>query len=215
MKTKLRVLFIEDSADDVVLVARALERADYEVSCERVETEPGLKQALARENWDAVLCDYTMPEFGGKAALRVVRELAVDVPFIYVSGTIGVDAAVEAVKSGAQDYVLKNNLKRLPAVIGRELREAGLRRQQRLLENDRDQLVAELESALRESRKLSGRFAICGHCKRISVGDGTWQALEAYVQAHSEAHFSHGLCPECQSHLNNAANNPDWLGDET
>ena len=172
MKTQLRILFVEDRPEDALLITRELERAEYKISYERVDTEPVLRQALAREHWDAVLCDYTMPQFSGGAALRVVNEIAADMPFIYVSGTIGEDVAVEALKSGAQDYVMKSNLKRLPAALKRGIQEAAARRQQRLIQKDRDRLVLELEAALHEVRSLGGLLPFCTHCHRLRERDG-------------------------------------------
>jgi DNA-binding NtrC family response regulator len=214
MKTKLRILFVEDSPEDTLLAARELERQDYEISYERVETETALKSALAREPWDAVLCDYTMPQFSGGSALRVVTQLAPDVPFIYVSGTIGEDVAVEAIKSGAHDYVMKRNLKRLPGVLQRGLEEAHARRRRRLLENDRDQLLGELEAALHRSEKLSGLVPICKSCRRIRERDGTWMSVETYIQARSEVHFVRCLCPECRPNREEPPPSGDWLDEE-
>lgn len=211
MKARLRILIIDDSQDDTALIVRELQRADYEVSHERVESEPALKHALGREHWDAVLCDFTMPDFSGKAALRIVKEMDDDLPFIYVSGTIGEDVAVEAMKSGAHDYVMKTNLKRLAPAVERELREAELRKKTRQLETDREQLVKELRVALTEVKRLSGLLPICAGCKKIRDDHDEWQPIEVYIQARSEAKFSHSLCPECLRHLYES---PD-AGDKT
>lgn len=213
MKTKLRILMIEDSPEDAVLITHELEHADYDVICERVETEPALRRALDELRWDAVLCDYTMPQFGGEAALHIVKEVAADLPFIYVSGTIGEDVAVEAMKSGAHDYVMKSNLKRLAPAVNRELREAELRRERRLIERDRDQLIEELEAALNEIKTLTGLLPICMRCKRIRDEDDSWLPIEDYVQAHTEARFSHGLCPECLAHYGEVPGAEDRLGE--
>jgi PAS domain S-box-containing protein len=134
MNHKLRILMVEDSEADAALILRVLERDHYEVISHRVETEEALRQALTQQNWDAVLCDYTLPQFSGKRALPIVRDLDVDMPFLYVSGTIGEDTAVEAVKSGAHDYVMKTNLKRLVPALERELQAARVRRESRLAE---------------------------------------------------------------------------------
>ena len=134
MKTKLRILMVEDSEEDAALILRLLERDHYEVTSHRVETEAALRQALTQANWDAVLCDFTLPQFSGKRALPIVREMDEDLPFLFVSGTIGEDTAVDAVKSGAQDYVMKTNLKRLVPALERELQAAQVRRESRLAE---------------------------------------------------------------------------------
>ena len=129
MTTPLHVLIIEDSLPDAELLLRELRRGDYEPSYARVDTEAGLQSALAQRQWDLILCDYTLLGFSGTQALSIVREMGIDVPLIFVSGTIGEDKAVTAMRAGAQDYVLKDNLKRLLPAIDRELREAALRRE--------------------------------------------------------------------------------------
>jgi DNA-binding NtrC family response regulator len=123
MGVPLRVLIAEDSDDDFQLLVRELQRAGYEVTPERVQSRGGMTEALEARNWDLVIGDYSMPQFSGTAALTLLRERDSDVPFIFVSGTIGEDIAVEAMRAGAQDYITKGNLRRLIPAIERELRE--------------------------------------------------------------------------------------------
>ena len=132
--TPLRVLMVEDSEDDARLLARELNRGGYDVSRERVDTEGGLRKALAEGGWEVILCDFAFPHFSGEAALKIVRESGLDMPFIYVSGTIGEEVAVEAMRSGAHDYVMKGNLARLAPAVARELHEAVERREYRRAE---------------------------------------------------------------------------------
>ena len=129
MATSLRALIIDDSADDAELLIRELRRESYDISAERTDTEIGLKAALDDQTWDIILCDYHMPRFSGLDALKIVRGRNLDVPFIFVSGAMGEDVAVGAMKAGAQDYVMKGNLKRLAPAIQRELRDAAVRRE--------------------------------------------------------------------------------------
>lgn len=103
MPEPLQVLMIEDSEDDALFTSRELRRAGYEPDVERVATEEGLRAALSRRHWDLILCDFTLPGFGGAEALRIAKELAPELPFIFVSGTIGEEAVAEAMRSGAQD----------------------------------------------------------------------------------------------------------------
>ena len=201
MKKMLNVIMVEDSEDDARLLVRELTRADYQVSYERVETAEALKRALAQDQWQVILCDFTMPRFSGKAALHIVREAGLDLPFIYVSGTIGEDVAVEAMKAGAHDYVMKNNLNRLAPAVERELGEAEVRKRNRLLESDRQRLIEDLQAALAEVKQLSGLLRVCAGCKQIHKPDGTWQTIESYIMEHSEATFTHGLCPKCITRL--------------
>jgi diguanylate cyclase (GGDEF)-like protein len=130
----LRLLLIEDSEDDAALVIRGLSKAGYVVASERVDTPEGLVAALERQRWDLVIADYTMPRFSGTAALALLREYDSDMPFIFVSGTMGEDAAVAAMKTGAHDYIMKGNLKRLVPAVERELRDAGDRVSRRVAE---------------------------------------------------------------------------------
>jgi two-component system, NarL family, sensor histidine kinase UhpB len=134
MNNKLHVLIAEDSEQDARLLIRELKRGGYDPEYQRIETAAGLKQALASETWDIILCDYSFPQFSGDAALRMVKESRLDLPFIFVSGTIGEETAVKAMKSGAHDYVMKDNLARLAAAVERELGEAQVRRESRRAE---------------------------------------------------------------------------------
>ena len=130
----LKALLIEDSPDEAELVLLELKRAGFAVTWERVDTEPALRAAIGARSWDVVISDFAMPGFDGLAAFRIVNERAADVPFIFVSGVLGEERAVEAMRKGARDYVLKGNLRRLTAAVSRELEEAEQRRQRRQAE---------------------------------------------------------------------------------
>ena len=127
MPTPLRLLIVEDSEDDAQLLARELRRADYEVTFERVDTPALVAAALAAQPWDLIISDYTMPRLRGTEALELLKKSALDIPFIFVSGTIGEETAVAAMKSGAQDYLVKGQIRRLVPAVQRELREAEIR----------------------------------------------------------------------------------------
>jgi len=135
MRRTLRILQVEDSLDDAELVLRELRRDGYDLETLRVETAIAMVNALCDKEWDLVLSDYTLPGFGGLEALQVLRTSGADIPFIVVSGAIGEEVAVEAMKAGAHDYVFKGNLARLGSAIERELKEAGIRRQQHAVGN--------------------------------------------------------------------------------
>ena len=125
----LNLLLIEDSEDDGLLVERALRQAGYDVRMTQVDTAEGLQEVLRTSSFDVAIADYTMPTFSGTRALAMLREQGIDVPFIFVSGTIGEDVAVAAMKTGASDYIVKGNLARLAPAIERELRESTTRRE--------------------------------------------------------------------------------------
>jgi diguanylate cyclase (GGDEF)-like protein len=132
--TSIRLLLIEDSDDDAALILRELTRAGFSVSSERVASAETLANALTRQRWDVAIADYTMPGFSGLAALTLLREYDADMPFIFVSGTMGEDIAVAAMRSGAHDYIMKANLKRLVPAVERELRDAAGRQSRRQAE---------------------------------------------------------------------------------
>jgi PAS domain S-box-containing protein len=131
----LRVLLLEDQEDDTILLLRELASHGFEVSHTRVESADGLEAALADGGWDIVVSDFSMPQFTALDALRIVRASGSDVPFLIVSGTIGEEVAVEALKAGAHDFLVKGRLARLVPAIERELREVELRRRQRRAED--------------------------------------------------------------------------------
>ena len=136
VKPLLHALIVEDSESDTHLLLHNLARGDYEIVHQRVETAEALNAALDRESWDILFCDFTMPHFSGQTALEIVKKRDLDLPFIFVSGTIGEDVAVQAMKAGAHDYVMKNNLVRLVPAMERELGDANVRRQHRQAAED-------------------------------------------------------------------------------
>ena len=132
MNELLRVLIVEDSEDDAELLAIELERGGYDVIYQRVDTKEEMEAALKKSpGWDIVLADYSMPKFSAIAALNLLKELELDLPFVIVSGKIGEDTAVAAMKAGAHDYLVKGKLARLIPAVERELREAVLREEYR------------------------------------------------------------------------------------
>jgi two-component system cell cycle sensor histidine kinase/response regulator CckA len=149
MSEKLRVLQVEDNENDAALIIHHLENAGYAVQSERIESADEMRRCLALQDWDVVIADYQMPQFDAVKALRIRNECARDVPFIVVSGTIKEDRAVEMMRAGAQDYVLKDQLARLASAVRRETEEARARgdrrREHRRVEDqlrDRDDWLA-------------------------------------------------------------------------
>ncbi|HHT9110855.1 MAG TPA: HD domain-containing phosphohydrolase [Candidatus Brocadiaceae bacterium] len=138
----IRVLIIEDSEDDAMLVLRELKRGGYEPIHKRVDTPEALKVALKSQTWDIILSDYSMPNFTGLDALLLLRETGLDIPFVLMSGTVGEESAAEIMKAGAHDFIIKGHLSRLTEIVSREMRDAHNRRQQKLAE---DELMASEE----------------------------------------------------------------------
>ncbi|MCU0527356.1 MAG: response regulator [Elainella sp. Prado103] len=142
MNSHLHVLVVEDLEDDMLLMLRELRLGGYTLDYLRVETPEQMQSALDRQSWDIVIADYTLPAFSAPAALKLLQEQQQDLPFIIVSGTIGEDTAVAAMKAGAHDFITKNNLARLVPAVERELREAQERQKRH-----------QAERALRESEE--------------------------------------------------------------
>src|SRR6266545_2255858 len=132
--TPIRVLVIEDSEADTELCMIELQRGGYTPDTKRVETAEELAAALGERPWDIVLSDYSLPRFSVTEALSMLHVRGLDIPFVLVSATIGEEAAVAAMRAGARDFVMKQNLTRLVPVVQREIHEAQLRRERRILE---------------------------------------------------------------------------------
>ncbi|MBI4643057.1 MAG: response regulator [Deltaproteobacteria bacterium] len=148
MSTPIKVLMVEDSEDDAKLLVRQLRRGGYEPHSLRVETAAAMEAALAGQAWDLVISDYSLPHFSGLAALKLLKEKGLDLPFIIVSGKIGEHTAVAAMKAGAHDYIMKNNLARLIPAIERELKEAAGRQERQQAEKNLAQLQRQHEMIL-------------------------------------------------------------------
>ncbi len=146
MSIPLRVLLVEDSEDDALLLERELRRGGYEPVSQRIQTAKDMTANLKDREWDIVISDYLMPKFNGLEAFKLVRESGLDLPFIIISGKIGEDTAVGAMRAGVHDYIMKDKLARLIPAIQRELREAEVRKERKLA-----------EEALKESER---RFAL-------------------------------------------------------
>ncbi len=240
MSIPLRVLNVEDSEEDALLLIRELRLGGYEPEVERVCTPEDMKAALKTRQWDVVISDHVMPGFSALDALQLLKDIGIDLPFIIVSGKIGEDVAVRAMKAGAHDYILKDSLARLVPAIQREIRDAETRKQRRMAdealkkayedlekkvlertvelsranwelnkeieqraaaEKEREELISELREAIAKVKTLSGLLPICASCKKIRDDSGYWNRIEDYISKHSDAEFTHGLCPECATRL--------------
>ena len=158
MKTPLKLLLIEDSEDDVELLLRELRKNSFDVVYSQIQSRPDMIEALNRSSWDIIISDYELPLFSGAKALEVYKEMNLDIPFIVVSGNIGETTAVEMMRAGAHDYLMKDKLTRLAPAINRELQDAALRRQTRLTE----MALKESESKYQQYQKLESIGALAG-----------------------------------------------------
>jgi len=134
MDKPIRVLIVDDSEDDGLLLVRNLKNGGFSPSYEQVDTSEAMSKALDNQTWDVILCDNSMPTFDAASALELYKDKGLDLPFIIVSGTIADETAVAAMKAGAHDYIMKGNLARLSSAIDRELREAKNRQERRITE---------------------------------------------------------------------------------
>jgi signal transduction histidine kinase len=153
----IRALLVEDSEDDALLLILQLKKTGYQPVYKRVETIAELRKALDKSKWDIVIADYFLPEFSGLDTLKILQQRNLDIPCLIVSGKMGEETAVEAMKAGARDYIMKDNLSRLGPAIERELQESVSRRQRRLAEEklrETNALKSELEKKIRQELEL-------------------------------------------------------------
>jgi two-component system, cell cycle sensor histidine kinase and response regulator CckA len=173
-KRELHTLIVDDNEDDAFLMVEALRRGGYEPRFVRVQTADSLGRALTEREWDVILCDHAMPGFDSRAALRIFRASGLDTPFIIVSGTLGEDIAVESLKLGADDYVLKQNIRRLVPALERSFVDAGNRRRVRAAES----ALRDNESFLRAILDgLSANIAVLDETGTIVMVNGAWRSF--------------------------------------
>src|SRR5215204_936106 len=175
MGVPLRVLVVEDYEDDALLLLRELRRGGYDTVHERVDTAGAMEAALDGQEWDLVIADHSMPAFSSSAALELLRNKGfADLPFIIVSGQIGEQVAVGAMKAGAQDYLMKDNLARLNTAIERELREAEDRRERRRAEEELQVSETRFRLMIEQSPLSTQIFSPDGRTLRVNRA---WEEL--------------------------------------
>jgi len=192
-----RILVIDDERAIRESFRNFLEDNDYDV----LEAENGRVglELLEQERPDLILVDLRMPEVDGLEVLYRVQEDSPDTPIVVVSGTGVVADVIEALRRGAWDYLLKpiEDLSVLLHAIHKALERARLILENREYQKHLEERTAELEKALTEIKTLEGIIPICANCKKIRDDKGYWERVEVYIHKHSEAQFSHGICPEC------------------
>jgi PAS domain S-box-containing protein/diguanylate cyclase (GGDEF)-like protein len=194
MTEPLRILLAEDSETDAELVQRELKRGGLDFRIRRVQTEPDFRRELGELRPHLVISDFSMPQFSGRTALAITRESGADTPFIFISGTIGEDVAVDMMRAGADDYVMKNNLARLLPALKRELREADVRLGRRLAEG----ALRESEAKFREliEQASDGIFVTDKDGNFVLVNSRYCEMLgysrAELLQLHSEATYPKG-----------------------
>ena len=196
-RQKTRILLVEDSSTDARLVQYLLMGSSFH-SCELkiANRVAQAREIVETESFDAALLDLTLPDSMGLASFTAIHSAARQMPIIVLTGLDDRRLALEALKSGAQDYLVKGNVS--SEMLDRSIHYAIERKK---LELERERLVTELQNALSEVKKLSGLLPICSQCKKIRDDQGYWGELEGYIQGHSEAQFTHGVCPDCYEKL--------------
>ena len=215
METKsqsLNVLVIEDSDDDFRLILRELGRGAFSPSALRVETPEALREALSGRMWDIVFSDYRMPGFSGTEALAIVREHDAVLPFIFVSGTIGEETAVQAMKQGAQDYVMKDNLRRLLPAVERELRDAAAERGRLRAEEERRKFETRFQNIL---TMAADAIISVDQNQRIRIFNQGAQTIFGYSEEEGKGLSLEALIPEDfrarhTSHIASLEGKPDF-----
>jgi len=210
MDKPLRVLIVEDSEDDTLLMIRELKSGGYDTTYERVETAEAMTAALEKQEWDIILSDYSMPHFSGPEALKLLQESGLDLPFIVISGSIGEDVAVEIMKAGAHDYLMKDNLKRFVPAVDHQLGEAEVRKKRKQAEEtlreseERFRNLFENTHDMIQSVEPDGRFIfvnrawleILGYTEAELPGLNLFKIIHPESLAHCQEMFSKAMSGE-------------------
>jgi DNA-binding response OmpR family regulator len=186
-ETPIKLLLVDDNADDVFLTRRMLEKSAARFNC-HVDHCSNLTDALnyfSSEIPDVILLDLGLPESQGLQTLEQVMAAAANLPIVVLTGLADEDLGIKAVQKGAQDYLVKGQV--TMDLLVRSLRYA----------IERKQMVTDLQEALSQVKILKGLLPICSRCKAIRDDQGYWRQIESYLKEHSEAEFSHGICPVC------------------
>ncbi|MEJ2210293.1 MAG: PAS domain S-box protein [Anaerolineae bacterium] len=198
MARRLAALLVEDSEDDALLVARQLRRGGYDLDVQRVDTLEDMQAALDRQPWDVVIADYALPSFSGMEALDLLRQQELDLPFIIVSGTIGEESAVAAMKAGAHDYIMKGHLARLLPAVEREIQEADRRRAGRLAEEG---LLASEARFRKMAENIQDGLTIVERGRVVYVNDRVCEILGCTCQDFSHLQALDFAAPEERERL--------------
>jgi len=186
MSEPLRILIVEDNPADADLIREMLAQTDsLHFEAESVQRLSGALARLERKDVDLVLMDLGLPDSQGLPTFHALRKAAPDIPVIVLSGNDDQELAIAAVREGAQDYLVKGR-------IGGDLLVRAVR-----YALERERLVSELREALANVKTLTGLLPICAGCKKIRDDKGYWNQVDSYVSRHSEATFTHSLCPDC------------------
>lgn len=184
--TSIRILYIEDNPADFVLLEEILlDVANMDCRLENATTLSEGTHRLNQAEFDLVLLDLSLPDSRGLETFLALKKKGADLPIIVMTGLDDENLAVRAVQEGAQDYLVKKQLN--ADLLSRAIRYS----------IEREKLVVKLRTALEQINTLKGFIPICASCKNVRDDQGYWHQVEEYVRAHSDAEFSHGICPDC------------------
>jgi DNA-binding NarL/FixJ family response regulator len=197
-KPPLHLLLVEDEPAHAVAIQHAFETGETETQIEVVRTLEEFRRQSADHRPDLALLDLNLPDGKAVEVLTSPPEAA-PFPIIVMTSYGNEQVAVQAIKSGALDYVVKSpeSFAEMPHTVARALREWTLLTERREAVAAQKKLIAELEEALSKVKTLSGLLPICSGCNKIRDDKGYWSQVEGYIQEHTDAQFTHGLCPDC------------------
>jgi len=212
MENPLRILIIEDNESDAALIIRHLKKAEFILTYEVVETAAQMVSALEKQRWDFVISDFTLPQFSAIHALKQLQATGLDIPFVVVSGTIRDEAAVQIMKAGAHDYIMKDNLARLIPVINRELSEAIIRRAHKQAE-DKIRIQAHLLDLIGQSVITIDKNNTITYWNRASEELYGWTAQEVIGQKFIDKIVIYSLDAHPLEITTSIANGESWTGE--
>ena len=193
----IRVLLIEDDQADAFLIREMLlEPAAGNAVVQHVTRLDEALRQVAEGAYDLIISDLGLPDSQGMDTVKALVSAARRIPIVVMTGLADHEVGLEAVNAGAQDYLIKGQV--TGEMLVRSIRYAIERKR---IENEKEQVIAELQEALAKVKLLSGFIPICASCKKIRDDTGYWQQVESYIQKHSNAEFSHSICPECSHRL--------------
>ena len=194
IEQRIRILLVEDDKVDQMVVERLVrdKGLPYDLKTALSVTE-GIEQ-INKFKFDVILLDYQLGDGTGMDLLKEIK----DTPVIFVTGSGSEEIAVQAMRDGAYDYLIKDPDRNYLIVLPSTVQNVLARKR---VEEERAKLIKELQGALAKIKTLSGFLPICSSCKKIRDDTGYWNQIEAYIQDHSEAEFTHSLCPECMKKL--------------
>jgi phosphoserine phosphatase RsbU/P len=195
----INILYIEDDEGLAYLIQNKLALKGYLVDIAR-DGKEGL-EICRKGSYNVLAIDYEIPVYNGLEVVSILSSEGDLSPTIMIIGAGNENLAVEAMKSGVDDYLVKDiegrYIEMLPSVISRVLKQQQLINEKRAIEEERERLIIEFQEALEKVRTLSGLLPICAHCKKIRDDNGYWNQIEIYFRDHSEIGFTHGICPDC------------------